>query len=1059
MATLTPRGQRGITLIEIVLWCAIVAAAVAAVFMFGKNASVTAAVETEQRQVEDIVKTVDSIFATQPNFAALGSNGAVYLRERAARSGLKFQINDDGDPILTTGLGAGSLTLSSWDAVPPTGPAVANSGYRLAYQGLAASECAKLVTATYPIAYQVSAGHDGLNDVVATNLATRGQMTVSPAVIARNCAAPDGAATVFLYFYPARAIAGTPTPTPAPAARCNPVHETQNLACPVGQMGTITQERDGTCTGPGNTIVYTVWATTNDTCQDPPVTPPSVTPPTTPDDCAITTYTQALACPLGQIGQVTQERQHDTCAGTYTPWVTASNSCQPQPPAATCTPSMQAQVLPCPAGQGGQIVQHQSSTCAFPTAVPAWSGWMTVSNTCTTSCDQGGNSCCTVQRRTQPGPVCAAGTYGTAGEQESFLGCLTPQTQAGSWTPWQDVTSGNCTACPPTTTETNTQWVNRTGACASGMTGSITYEAEQVQTRDVSYNCPAATPTLPAPTYTAWTAWSDTGATRNVVDTCVVPPASDCLIPAGTTFNWTQGVAPLIRACSYTAPAALNVADGASLNVEDITLNDVGRASFACAAATLDPSTPLPGATCVAACINSTNTAAITRPATPEVRTVACPSGYTGLITQERPLVQAGTRYTERRCASIFGPQTVTTRDVWRTVYTYTGPWSEVSNTCVPAPACVAPANSTQTETANVSCPVGQVLVSGTTEFTQSRTRAITYSCPAPTGAYAVNQGPWSAWTPAVASVCSNACEAPPSTTETQTLSCPSGEAGSILQSRTLSYHCPTPTGSPVATTGPWTTVTNSCVPATCSGPSSETQWLSTTGSCSAGYWGLPSWEREQVRSRTCNTGTWTAWGAWADTGNTRNPTNPCTACPSNFTEPGVQWLSTNGSCPSGQAGAHTWEREQSRSRPVTYSCPAGTTSAPSASYGSWGAWADTGNRRNEVNTCAPKHCYVLIEHYSTTFDASDAFYSINYTANGTSGGCFASRRDNGPNGFADCSAGSNGVWHLATWAASALDGDTYATDGSQAGWQQANGDFWTSDYQRYERRSGASCP
>ena len=44
MATLTPRGQRGITLIEIVLWCAIVAAAVVAVFVFGKKAAVTAAV-------------------------------------------------------------------------------------------------------------------------------------------------------------------------------------------------------------------------------------------------------------------------------------------------------------------------------------------------------------------------------------------------------------------------------------------------------------------------------------------------------------------------------------------------------------------------------------------------------------------------------------------------------------------------------------------------------------------------------------------------------------------------------------------------------------------------------------------------------------------------------------------------------------------------------------------------------------------------------------------------------------------------------------------------------
>jgi len=78
MLITSTRDQRGITLIEIILVCAIVAAAAAGLFVFAKKTSVTAAVEKEQRQVEDIVKTVESMFSLQPNFTALGTNGAEY---------------------------------------------------------------------------------------------------------------------------------------------------------------------------------------------------------------------------------------------------------------------------------------------------------------------------------------------------------------------------------------------------------------------------------------------------------------------------------------------------------------------------------------------------------------------------------------------------------------------------------------------------------------------------------------------------------------------------------------------------------------------------------------------------------------------------------------------------------------------------------------------------------------------------------------------------------------------------------------------------------------------
>src|SRR5690606_2567594 len=129
--------------------------------------------------------------------------------------------------------------------------------------------------------------------------------------------------------------------------------------------GTVTQERDGTCTGPNNSIVYTIWSTTDDTCQAAPAAPVSQTTTDPGDNCATTTFTQALACPAGELGQITQTRTLDGCTGAYTPWVTPTggNSCS-SPATATCVPQTQETTLACPPGQTGSIRQSRSSTCS-----------------------------------------------------------------------------------------------------------------------------------------------------------------------------------------------------------------------------------------------------------------------------------------------------------------------------------------------------------------------------------------------------------------------------------------------------------------------------------------------------------------------------------------------------------------------------------------------------------------------------------------------------------------------------------------------------------------------
>lgn len=542
------RRQRGITLIEIILVSAIVAAAAAGLFVFAKKTSVTAAVEKEQRQVEDIVKTVDSMFALQPNFAALGTNGAEYLSTRgAARAGLNLGKDAGGTATLTTTLGSGELNLAAWNVDTGTGHATPNSGYRLAYQGLTANECSRLVTATYPIAHQVSVARNGLDDSGATALASRGKLTASPEQIAEHCSGA-GAASVFLYFAPARAIAATTAATPVPAPRCNPVHETQQVACPAGQLGSITQERDGTCTGPGNALVYTAWTTTDNTCAAAITPPPTVTPPVVADSCSTETFTRVEACPAGQTGHIIQQRTLDSCAGTYTPWTTTSTTCHSPDPGATCVPTTEERQLSCPPGQASPslppIIQVRSSSCSSPNAAPDWTPWETISNTCR------GTATCAPQRESGPIP-CAAGYYGPwEGNRERFRSCINATTQGG-WSTWNIlVPNTSCQACPGNTTET--QWVPRSQACPSGYAGSHSWEAEQRRTR--SYTCPSGTLALPTPSYTAW---ADTGTRRAESNTC----AAICSAPASTTETrntscppGSSGTITEQRTTSWTCP-------------------------------------------------------------------------------------------------------------------------------------------------------------------------------------------------------------------------------------------------------------------------------------------------------------------------------------------------------------------------------------------------------------------------------------------------------------------------------------------------------------------------
>lgn len=532
--------QRGITLIEILLVATIVAAGVVGIFALTKKGNIAAAVEREQAQVERVVEAVESVFALQPNFSALGAEGAAYLKDRARGADIEYTAAADGTPKLATRLGQGKATVELRTAQIDFASGVAgrpHNGFVLSYSGLSAEECVRLIAAIATRATRVDVGStSGITGGVL--VADRGQLISDKAVIASACKADaSNPPVVHFSFAPNRAISAAPPTGSPPLAQCAPTRETRVSGCPAGFSGSVTQERLGNCTGPGNTMVYTAWTTIEDTCQADATTPPNEVPVVAPDNCPIVQDVRTVACPAGQVGSVVQRRDVDSCTGVGSPWTQLASSCQEPPAVATCVPSTERRPFECPSGQGGQIIRERSSTCSSPTADPTWPDWSDshiVSSNCLSSCAAAG-TCCTPQRQ---GPEtttdqCPAGTYGSiVSERERFRGCLNAET-LGPWGPWQTLsTSGGCTACPPPAVDSQTQWVPRSRSCQPDETGQITFEAEQLRTRKVSYNCPAGTASLPAPTYENWTAWVDTGRIRNEVNNCVaLPPLPACYCP------------------------------------------------------------------------------------------------------------------------------------------------------------------------------------------------------------------------------------------------------------------------------------------------------------------------------------------------------------------------------------------------------------------------------------------------------------------------------------------------------------------------------------------------
>lgn len=131
-------------------------------------------------------------------------------------------------------------------------------------------------------------------------------------------------------------------------------------------------------------------------------------------------------------------------------------------------------------------------------------------------------------------------------------------------------------------------------------------------------------------------------------------------------------------------------------------------------------------------------------------------------------------------------------------------------------------------------------------EIVESRT--LTYSCPAPTGSPNID---YSAWTVS-SNTCAPICEAPMPETDSRRLSCPTGQLGEIIEEQVTTYICPAPTGSPTSSKSPWTVVSNTCAPE-CVAPPALVETENGTGSCPATQV-TPSGSKTYARSRTATT-------------------------------------------------------------------------------------------------------------------------------------------------------------------------------------------------------------
>ncbi len=169
--------------------------------------------------------------------------------------------------------------------------------------------------------------------------------------------------------------------------------------------------------------------------------------PATNTLCVGAYTTQIVSCPVGYTGNVVQRQDYSCATASWGAWYNVANSCTPYTPPA-CTATSETQTVSCAAGYTGSITQQRNYTC--PAA--SWSSWYTTSTTCAPIC---------TQRSETQSVACSAGYTGSITQQRDYT-C--PAASWGAWT----TTNNGCVA------QVHLYRVGKT-TCTSGKNATCTY--------------------------------------------------------------------------------------------------------------------------------------------------------------------------------------------------------------------------------------------------------------------------------------------------------------------------------------------------------------------------------------------------------------------------------------------------------------------------------------------------------------------------------------------------------------------------------------------------------
>ncbi len=360
-----------------------------------------------------------------------------------------------------------------------------------------------------------------------------------------------------------------------------PPRESRTLLCPGGQFGRTSEFRDWSCPDPYGTPVLGAWQVSSSSCQacfSADTQNQNLSCPAGQGGGDITeSRTRNFDC-------AASNTNNTPMWGAFSTWTVTSNTCQ-----VVCTPGVNTWHEDCPSPEVGRVFYRQEFTCSTGLGAPTAGPVVETARTCgsattpmSSTCSDRGvvnnvslgsagsfsgtrdnvtgvetwtsqSGCCVpgmgvgsslnVVGVMVPGcnePTSTSCAAEGAGGSGSFFGVRNNEVGTTAWTSqsgccfigqpsfsWFTISGvagvPGCVGSCADSVRTRTQWVDRTLTCPLGAPGSITLQAEQSINESSPTNCSTG---IATGAWTAASAWTDTGNTRNTVSTCPGNPCS-----------------------------------------------------------------------------------------------------------------------------------------------------------------------------------------------------------------------------------------------------------------------------------------------------------------------------------------------------------------------------------------------------------------------------------------------------------------------------------------------------------------------------------------------------